>query len=171
MTKITCDMCMDLLPLVRDGIASADSEAAVRQHMERCPTCKAALEGELPQTPDSRRVYQKLVKHIRLMALLILLFGLCFGLSLSGDGDLFYNVWLMPLLGAIGYGIFRWKALWTVPLLVTLVHFAMNALGLIWEGEFLPWNAQLLWSFYYSLFAVVGTAIAGLIHFALRKEH
>ena len=171
MTKITCDMCMDLLPLVRDGIASADSEAAVRQHMERCPACKAALEGELPQTSDSRSVYRKLVKHIRLMALLMLLFGLCFGLSLSGDGDLFYNVWLMPLLGAIGYGLFRWKALWTVPLLATLAHFAMNALGLIWEGEFLPWNAQLVWSFYYGLFAVVGTTIAGLIHFALRKEH
>ena len=171
MIEITCDMCMDLAPLVRDGVASADSEAAVRSHLEHCPACRAALAGELPPPSDSRRAWHKLLRHVRLMALLLLLFGLCFGLSLSGSGELFYNVWLMPLLGAVGYGLFRWKALWGVPLLVTLTYFVMNPLGLVWGGEILPFSAQLIWSFYYSLFTVVGTVIAGLVHFALRKEH
>ena len=39
MNKISCDMCMDLMPLVQDGVASADSIAAVKQHIENCPAC------------------------------------------------------------------------------------------------------------------------------------
>ena len=29
---ISCEVCRDLMPLVRDGVASADSEALVRVH-------------------------------------------------------------------------------------------------------------------------------------------
>ena len=34
--KITCDMCLDLMPLVLDGLASEDSEKAVREHIAGC---------------------------------------------------------------------------------------------------------------------------------------
>ena len=33
MNKITCDMCIDLMPLVQDGVASEDSRNAVLQHL------------------------------------------------------------------------------------------------------------------------------------------
>ena len=32
MNEISCDVCMDLIPLVQDGIASEDSREAVEQH-------------------------------------------------------------------------------------------------------------------------------------------
>ena len=44
MIKITCDMCMDLMPLVQDGVASEDSIAAVEQHIKTCSECKSVFE-------------------------------------------------------------------------------------------------------------------------------
>jgi len=38
--KITCDMCKDLMPLVKDGIASEDSRLAVTEHLKECEDCK-----------------------------------------------------------------------------------------------------------------------------------
>ena len=48
MNKISCDMCIDLMPLVQDGVASEDSRNAVLQHLQECPDCRALYEGEIP---------------------------------------------------------------------------------------------------------------------------
>jgi predicted anti-sigma-YlaC factor YlaD len=37
---MSCDMCMDLLPLYEDGLASEDSARAVRRHLASCPHCR-----------------------------------------------------------------------------------------------------------------------------------
>ena len=52
MIKITCDICMDLLPLVQDNVASADSITVVKQHLETCSECRAMFEGQ-PSPPTS----------------------------------------------------------------------------------------------------------------------
>ena len=36
MNEITCDVCMDLIPLVQDGVASQDSVLAVENHIKNC---------------------------------------------------------------------------------------------------------------------------------------
>ena len=41
MNKISCEICKDLIPLVKDGIASEDSVAAVEEHIKECENCKA----------------------------------------------------------------------------------------------------------------------------------
>ena len=46
MNKITCDICKDLMPLVKDGIASEDSRLAVMEHVNECETCKKLFESE-----------------------------------------------------------------------------------------------------------------------------
>ena len=45
MNGIPCDVCLDLMPLVQDGVASAASEALVEQHLEHCPRCRAIFGG------------------------------------------------------------------------------------------------------------------------------
>ena len=60
---ISCEVCRDLMPLVRDGVASADSEALVRAHTERCGGCRTMLESETPpehSMPDDARVLRRL---------------------------------------------------------------------------------------------------------------
>lgn len=36
-TKIPCAVCRDLIPLVQDGVASPESEALVKAHLQTCP--------------------------------------------------------------------------------------------------------------------------------------
>ncbi len=170
MTEISCEMCMDLIPLVRDGIASKDSEQAVQHHLEHCETCSAFFDGNTPPASDAGMVYRKFRRKTQWFFGMVLLFGLCFGFTLSGDGDLFYNVLLMPVLGAMGYYLFRWKALYQVPMLLLGIHAIMNALGLVWQGERLDFGSLLLWTMQYCIFVLLGIVIAGLLHFALRKE-
>ena len=44
--KISCGICRDLLPLVLDGVAAPESEAAVRAHLAACPECRAVWQAE-----------------------------------------------------------------------------------------------------------------------------
>ena len=68
MNKITCDMCIDLMPLVQDGVASEDSRSSIEEHTAHCPACKKLFNemGTPPvQGPEDRteqvleRVYRK----------------------------------------------------------------------------------------------------------------
>ena len=47
---VSCAVVQDLMPLVRDGVASADSEALVQAHIESCADCRALWDA-LPRPP------------------------------------------------------------------------------------------------------------------------
>lgn len=168
MNKISCDMCMDLMPLVQDGVASTDSRTAVLQHLQECPDCKALYEGEIPVPSNACDLLIKLKRRVRLIAATIMMFGIFYGLMLTADNGLFMNVVIMPAIGGTAYFLFRWKALVIVPPLLLITHFVTNALGL--GGEYLMPLVVLLWTGIYCAMALVGFVIAALLHFALKKE-
>ncbi len=97
-----------------------------------------------------------------------ILAGACilWGLRLTEGVDPFYNILLMPAAGALCYGAFRWRAMYILPLFLGAAGFVMNRLWPVW-GD----SASLLWWMgIYCLPALAGTAAAGLLHFAFRKE-
>ncbi len=167
---ITCQMCMDLLPLVQDGIAGEDSRRAVYRHTESCSACRSLLTCQPPPLPEQNTAMVRLRRQIRLCSLLLLMFGILYGLSLTAGSGLFYNAIIMPLLGGVGYGIFRWKALYQVPVLLLVTHLVSNGLCLLRGTEHLDILSLLMWTGLYCIFAALGCVIAGLLHFALRKE-
>ena len=68
MNKISCDMCIDLMPLVQDGVASEDSRSYIEEHTAHCPACKKLfieMCAPMEQTTEDRteyvlkRVYRK----------------------------------------------------------------------------------------------------------------
>lgn len=65
MYEISCEMCMDLIPLVLDGVASADSRTAVEHHAAGCQCCKAALAGEILPDDGADAGIQKAMKRVR----------------------------------------------------------------------------------------------------------
>ena len=170
MNNITCDICKDLIPLVKDGIASEDSTNAVMQHIKTCKECRAVYGGELPPTVDTVKVFGKFKRQMRLFFAMLMMFGIFFGLSLTAGSDMFYNALIMPVIGVLGYIIFRWRALYTIPILLLITHGLTNAVGTIRDAEHLDFYSLLMWTFLYSIFALLGVIIAGLIHFAFRKE-
>ena len=170
MTKITCEICQDLIPLVQDGIASADSEAAVREHLKYCEECKRLYDGEIPPESDAEKIYRSIQKKMRGFFSMILMMGIFIGLSITEGADVFYNILLMPVIGAIGYYLFRWRAKYKIPVFLFIIFFALNVLGLAWGGEVMDIFTILMYSLIYVAFVLVGIIIAGLLHFAFRKE-
>lgn len=168
MNKISCEMCMDLMPLVHDGVASEDSRNAVLAHIETCPDCRSLFEGELPASANENSILKRLQNQMRLFSAMVMMFGIFYGLMLTAGNGLFLNVVIMPVIGAIAYYLFRWKALVIVPPLLLVTHCITNALGL--GGEYLDLIQLLLWTAIYCGFALVGFVIAALLHFVFRKE-
>lgn len=66
MNKINCEICMDLIPLVKDGIASEESYKAVEEHVKECETCRQ-LYGESHEpariTIDGKHAWKKIQKQ------------------------------------------------------------------------------------------------------------
>ncbi len=168
MNKISCDMCLDLMPLVQDGVASEDSRLAVAHHIKDCPTCAKLFEGELPLPSDSKKLLEKIQRKVRTFSTLLLMFGIFYGLGLTAGNGVFYNVVIMPVIGGLGYYLFRWRSLYLIPALLFVTHLATNALGL--GEEHLNLTMLLMWTGIYCAIAFIGFVIAALLHFALKKE-
>lgn len=168
MNKISCDMCIDLMPLVQDGVASSGSRNAVLQHLQECPDCKALYEGEIPAPSKSNELFRKVQRQARVFSAMIMMFGIFYGLMLTAGSGLFMNVIIMPVIGGIAYYLLRWKAILIVPPLLLVTHFITNALGL--EGQHLMPVEVFLWTAIYCGVALVGFVIAALLHFAFKKE-
>lgn len=102
MIQITCEICMDLIPLVQDGVATADSISAVEHHIQICPQCRAIWEGQIPRPADSGQILEKVRHRARVFMGMVLMFGVFFGLSLTASSGLFLNSLIMPVIGSIG---------------------------------------------------------------------
>lgn len=166
--EISCEICRDLIPLVKDGVASQDSAQAVLLHMEGCVSCRMVYGRKEKTAAPQEHVLRKLLRRMRLFLAMVLMFGILFGLSLTAGSGIFYNVVLMPLIGAVGYYLFRWRSFYILPMLLTVTHGITNLLGM--GNEQLDLYSVLMWSGMYSLFAVLGVIIAALLHFVFRKE-
>jgi len=171
--KITCDMCKDLMPLVTDGIASEDSRRAVEEHVMECEACKALYDGskqEPSANPNLELELAKLKKRLQTFSAMLLMFGVFFGLSLTASEDMFYNSLIMPVLGALGYVLFRWKALYQVPLLLLVTLLFINGFGMVRGMEVMAVMGVVMWVGLYAIFVGIGVLVAGLLHFAFRRE-
>lgn len=169
MNDISCGICRDLIPLVRDGVAGEDSRTAVEAHIAGCESCRAVYAAPAPAA-DSESAFPALWRRARMLLAMIMMLGIFVGISFTNSQELFYNALLMPLIGGLGFLVFRWKAVYGVPLL--LLVFGLVALGLDTLRGLGQLDAPslLLWTVIYSGFAMVGMLIAALLCFALKKE-
>ena len=73
--KLSCDIIRDLLPLYAEELASEDSQAAVREHLETCEDCRSAFADMkkssiiIPEEPGLDTVRRELWKRRLLTAL------------------------------------------------------------------------------------------------------
>jgi hypothetical protein len=114
-------------------------------------------------------------KGIYLFSIIVLLIGAMIGVGLTNNKGTFYNILIMPLLGAIGY--FALKKRWYyVPMGIlaltfvwVLIRNAMEGMlsqGLI--GEAL--TGSLFFSMIYIILAMIGVSIAALLKYAFGRE-
>lgn len=186
-----CNIIRDLLPLYVEDMVSADSASFVNEHLSECPSCRAEyhrmkkstlLEDTIVHSVDrdvQKRSFQsakrKLTLHAQLASFGVMLIALIIGLSLTSGLEMFLNALIMPIVGVLGYVVFRWKALYKTPALLTVSYVVINFIlflresykGDVYHMEF---SGLALYTLIYTVFICIGVLIAGLLHFAFKKE-
>ncbi|WP_418973114.1 zf-HC2 domain-containing protein [Allofournierella sp.] len=179
MNGIPCDVCLDLMPLVQDGVASAASEALVKQHLEHCPRCRAIFGGAgqaPPPAPNEQRMARRLRQGVHGWAAGLVLAAAVLCLALLNGGESSALIfWLLPLLGGLLFTY--WNSRWKQDLLA--LDLALAGIGGAW-GYF---SAAAGWRLHRALrefctqflfcglLLLLGAAIAALLRFAFaRKE-
>ncbi len=172
MNNISCDVIRDLIPLVRDDIASEDSAAIVSEHIKHCEECRRIFgsEEKIKTSSDITKAFGKLLGRLRVSAAMVMMFGIFYGLSFTATNMIFYNTVIMPAIGALGYMIFGWKVVINIPVLLFVTHFITNFTGTLTGSEHLMLMELVMWTAIYSAFALLGALIMGLLHFAFKKE-
>lgn len=178
---LPCDICRDLLPLVRDGVASEASRRAVEDHVAHCEACRQ-LWGEeaLPPPLHREQVLGRIRRRLYAWQGAMTAAGLILGMVLANTGRAGYNILLLPVLGAAVQWLSPRRARW-LPLLVwgliTAVTLWSNThylLGCLAEGDWYNFFAILVLSILYGLLlgalCALGTLAAALFRYALRKE-
>lgn len=174
----SCAICQDLMPLVKDQVASEESAALVRSHLERCESCRQLFAfdscafQEVPQVND-QKVLSAVKRRLFLLEIGVLLLGSVLGVALSNSVGMFYNFTIMPLLGAVGLFTFprRW---YVVPIGILVLSYFWMLIGYALEGfagGIAAWLAAPLYlAAAYALLALLGVAVAALLRFAFEKK-
>ncbi|MBU5427669.1 zf-HC2 domain-containing protein [Tissierella pigra] len=174
MSKITCNICMDLIPLVKDGVACTDSEKAVFEHLKECADCNSFFK-DLDQKPiiNDKKAFGKIKKQVNLSILIITVLSILFGIGLSMSENMFYNIVIMPVIGVVSFIILKNRA-YVVTVFVFVVsyiwHFVMFYSEISYGGFLSNLIASLYWALIYSGLCALGTLIVFLLYFAFKKE-
>ncbi len=174
--NISCDVILDLIPLVKDGVASEDSTKIVMEHIEDCESCKSELEiydNKIEQVKinNERKIIFAIKRSIFITQIIILMVGAIVGAVLSNSMGLFYNFLIMPILGSIAY--FTFKEKWYLaPIIVFVFTYLYITISTIimdgFHGGVLLY-AGLHFSFIYSVLVCMGVVITILLKIAFGK--
>ena len=180
--KTECSVVRDLLPLYIEDMVSTETAQYITEHLKNCNECQAELanlrEGAELSTVEAKPVtrsedakpFKKMMKRMNRqfysIAYAALIFLIFLGFGWTGGENLMYNSLIMPIVGIFGYYVFRWKAIYKVPILLLIIDTFVCLFKLV----DLDLYSAFLWTVIYSIFVFVGIAIAFLLHFAFRKE-
>lgn len=180
--KTECSVVRDLLPLYVEDMVSPETAQFVSDHLKECSECRSELEslkeGEPLSTVENRpaddtgnaKPFKKMMKRMNRqfysIAYAALIFLIFLGFGWTGGDNLMYNSLIMPIVGIFGYYVFKWRAVYKVPVLLLIIDLAVFAFQLVEIG----FADTLMWTMLYAIFVLVGVAIAFLLHYALRKE-
>ena len=177
-----CNIVQDLLPLYAENMVSPETAQFVQTHLRQCPDCQAELStlqdssslAPLEQVTSAHRAedsafrtfMKRMNRRFESLAYLLIICFIFLGFGWTGGEHLMYNSLLMPVVGMFGYYVFRWKAVFKMPMLLLVVDLFVCASGLV----DLSLYSAMLWTGIYSLFVLAGIVVAFLLHYAFRKE-
>ena len=180
--KTECSIIRDLLPLYVEDMVSAETAQYVSEHLNACAECQAEFEGlkdgerlkMLEKNPieraDTVKPFKKMMKRMNrqfyMLAYSLIIFFIFLGFGWTGGENLMYNSIIMPIVGVFGYYVFRWKAIYKMPVLLLFIDLFIFLFQIVALG----FAETLEWTVIYCIFVWVGILIAFLLHFALRKE-
>ena len=176
--KNECCLMDELLPLYAEDIVSKEASEIIKSHIENCPECreklsffKATEEVFAPVAEDEIKPFRKMLKKTKrqfsVLCYAVIILLLFIGVSFSDWGEtMLRSIAVMPAAGILGYVLFRYKALYKLPLMLLLAEIIAFVIGFIERDIYMiGLNMALA-----CLFILLGFLIAMLVHFAFRKE-
>ena len=181
-----CNIIRDLLPLYAEGIVSEDTAVFVEAHIKTCEACAQELEklrkptgleterktetAKNEERARIKKIQRKITLRLQTFSMVLMMLGMIFGLGLTTGGELFYNALIMPFVGVLGYIVYRWRAVYAMPIVFFTTHAAINLLNFVRGMEYLDAWSFVIWTMIYGFFIIIGVAISYLLHFAFKKE-
>lgn len=176
--KLPCSVILDLIPLVKDGVASEESENIVKEHIKICDSCKNEFEmsGSVDiqqQFIRDAKVLSAIKRSIFITQIAVLVVGTVIGIGLTGTMGMFYNFMIMPVIGIISFIALKRKSYITLISIFVLTYlWQVITIMIETRGETSWWilQAGLIYSLIYTGLVALGIVIAMLLGFAFRKE-
>ena len=163
--KIPCAVCRDLMPLVQDGVASPESEALVKAHLQTCP--------ELP-APDDGKILQKLRRRYSTHLLLLAFVGIAAGVALGYTGSANWVILFLPCVWAVltcrDTGMGKPLLLFTLGLAVLDAIIKQTAYLESFSLSNFLWNLA-SGCILYAVLGGIGWLIGWLLHYAKESTH
>ena len=180
--KTECSVVKDLLPLYVEDMVSPETARFIGDHLKECSECRSELEslkgGEPLSTVENKpaidtgnaKPFKKMMKRMNRqfysIAYAAIIFLIFLGFGWTAGDNLMYNSLIMPIVGIFGYYVFKWKAIYKLPVLLLIIDLGVFVFQLVEIG----FADTLMWTVLYAIFVLVGVAIAFLLHYALKKE-
>ena len=180
--KTECSIVRDLLPLYVEDMVSAETAQYIKTHLAECPECQKELtdlkaggglttiENKTVTNATEAKSFKIIMKRMNrqfyMLAYSLIIFFVFLGFGWTGGENLMYNSIIMPIVGIFGYYVFRWKAVYKMPVLLLLIDLSIFLFQIV-ELSFVE---TLEWTLIYCIFVWVGVLIAFLLHFAFRTE-
>lgn len=174
--SISCNVILDLIPLVKDGVASDDSTIIVSEHIKNCESCKAefdifeSIRIEQSSIKDEKIIFA-IKRSIFITQLTILIVGAITGVALSNSMGMFYNLIIMPVIGGISLVVFKRKWYFAPLAIFVLTYLWQTLTGIVSGGfDWIALYSGLYYSIIYTILVGVGVIITMLLKFAFKKE-
>ena len=110
--NVPCDIILDLIPLVKDNVASEGSINLVSEHLESCENCKLEFENySLPiqKEVDDKRVLFSIKKKLFLITSALLFLGTFIGMVLNKSTSSNFMPTIIIALSIVIMGILIFK--------------------------------------------------------------
>ncbi|HAS74084.1 MAG TPA: hypothetical protein DCS67_08060 [Clostridiales bacterium UBA8960] len=173
--NINCGVILDLIPLVKDGVASHESTLLVNEHVLGCESCKAEFETfksiQMDEQPlRDRKIIFDIKRSIYITQVVILTLGAIFGIALSSSMGMFYNFIIMPVIGGVACMSFKEKWIFAPAIILILTYLWQTVLGIAEYGiSGTSLTMGLYYSVVYAVLVVFGAIIAMLLRFAFER--
>lgn len=173
--NIPCNVILDLIPLVKDGVSSDESTQIVYEHINNCQSCKGELEiyedfNQGHQPLKDENIINDIKRSIYLTQIIVLVVGTIIGVALSNSMGMFYNFIIMPIIGSISFIAFKRKWYVTPLAIFILTYLWQTTTGIIVEG--FTWSRLYIGLFYsviYVILIIMGVVITILLKYAFKK--
>ncbi|MBK5239968.1 zf-HC2 domain-containing protein [Clostridium sp.] len=174
--NISCNVILDLIPLVKDGVASDDSTIIVNKHIKACASCKSEFEtldviNPMQSSIKDKKVIFAMKRSIFVTQIIILMAGGVLGVALSNSMGMFYNFMIMPILG--GVSVVALKRKWYLtPIVIFIVSYLWTTISEIVPNGF-EWiflYSGLYYGTIYTVLVLLGVLIAMLLKITFKKE-